>query len=1249
MIRKNNPALAFLAAGLLILASTHLFPAFAAVNCAPSWEQGTLANGNWTAGSGTDYRVQCVGDGDGDVLRHDDLPPPPQGASRLVVEASGTITASGNGTQAIRINASESQGVARIVVVNRGSITTSGEEFAYGIDLRRASGAGAEARAVNKGTVTTSGIAGHGVFARIEGAGAGTAIAINEGNISTSGGTHTWEGRLIGSDGLKANNRGTGDAVAINEAGASIHTSGNGADGVQVSTDNGGDATATNRGTVTVTGNYAIGTETVRFASTYGVTAAANGGGNARAINEAGGVITTGSTANNVRSGGDGTKGLHTYTEGAGRAHTTNHGTITTFGEPITRPDGQMRHAMGVEATSRQTNSGQVSSLAENTGTVTTWGQGANGVLGWLHAGASGDTVTADNSGSVATNGGDASAVMAGIDNSSGSVTVEARNSGTVMTSGRSAEGVFAWSRGGGAGYELTAVNSGTVTTTGARAFGVFAGIGADSSSTTVEARNSNSVTTTGDDAQGVIAYAAGGGTTGSPNRVEAYNDAGATISTATDGSGALGASIRINAGAPEGGVDAFGSIHARNDGTITTAGGDVEGSPDNLAYGMSVSFWTNDGTTINNAGNVEAINTGTITVTGPMARGIEATTFGNGTATITVDGGTIIASHDSADNAEDGVGIYAMSGAGGRIISTIADSVIRAPQAVLFEGAPATLTLTDSGLTGRMSFADGDDIITARGHVAVVSDVDFGAGTDRLILDVTRRSVWTGNLTGLEYLTKRGSAACTIDGDLTFSGSSVVVAGGDLVITGHMNLGSAGTVEVHDGTRLTGLLTQGSTPKITAGGGTTVESGGTVTMQQEEGVSQVDAEEAVTTFLADANVQGGAEIPVHTQEGDGSLIQLATFDPSSNTATAMAGASVGMRADMPEESSETETPTPPTSGTPTSGTPNNETPVSRSGSGGSGGSGVVLGGGVLLLLLGLLDLGPDEAADPTLSTKPGFVQTVDGESRYWARNLGEAVLLSSSIDRAEGAEVGMDIGIGNGLSLGFTTAMNVTAQRTAGAEATALSGNRYGVRGSWQGDAMFARLSLSHGDWQADGSYVNPTVGGSLRGRFDAVQNDIRAGAGVRVDLGGGFALIPQTEVFAGEVQHKGHMAEGALFRASIPGVTQRYSGVKTGLGFASGWQEGPKGLKLRPSLKLTAMHTRTESPDFDMRQSDRLGVLSTTSRGRFQDAPETVFGFGGSLDAESGGVRMRLGYGGVIMDGKVDHVVAVGLKTSF
>ena len=849
---------------------------------------------------------------------------------------------------------------------------------------------------------------------------------------------------------------------------------------------------------------------------------------------------------------GSGAQGLYARSEG-GNAVATNDGSIITRGDVYPFADGP--YFLGPSGLRAQSRNGDATARNLAGGRVETYGTAAYGVA----ANSDHGDAMVENSGTVITHGGSDSTLPGAVGIDIGS------------------RGLYAQSDFGNA----TIVNerSGSVETRGARGFGMFAVLSNDGSSgsATAVARNKGSVTTTGDNADAVVAFASRGGTAANPNRVEAYNEAGATISTETDGSGGLGAAILVNEGMPNGGVDAFGSAYARNDGTITTEGGrgslqDTSSAGD-LAYGIGVGFNSYDGTAINNAGDVEAINTGTITVSGPEARGIQATTFGTGRATVTVEGGRVTASHDSANDDEDGVGIYASSGAAGSIVATVSNgSTIMAPQAVLFEGAPATLTLSDSVMRGRVSFGDendrfvihdsvlrgdvsmggGNDIVRVEYASNIVGDIDFGTGTDTLELDVTEASILRGNLTNLEYMDKMCPGDFTIDGDVTFTGSRVRVMDGGLVITGHMDLGQTGTVEVQDGTRLTGLLTPGDTPEITAGGGTTVETGGAIVMQQTADAGPVDdVAQAVTTFLEDANVQGGTPLMVQTnQDGDGSLTDLASFDPSTNTATATAMASVGTRAaeDFPDEDS--------VGGTPGGGTPGGGTPGAGGGTSGTGGSGggvggAVVGVGFLALIFALFDFGPDDA-QASISPKPAFVQTMDRETRYWARNHSQT-LPAGGIDRAEGVEVGMDIGVGNGFSLGISAAPDIAAERIGGAQdMTAVAGSRYSVNGGWQEDGLFARLSLSHADWRVDGSYENPTVGGGFRSRFDAGQNDLRFGAGARIDLGGGLTVVPEAAAFWGAVEHRGHEAEGGVFRASMPGITQRYSGVKAGLGDA-------------------------------------------------------------------------------------------------
>ena len=1205
---------AALAAGFLIAAS----PASATVTCDSTGARGTLdTSGNWTAGGvGSDYRVRCTADTDGDTVTGADLPSFPASADRLVVDVSGpntdrfharssdagvrrlvltgnlasaagntvsivitgfasgqaaahsvlesfaAIEASGAGGDGIQFINEDASHTGTVEAINRGAITTSGV-FGYGMDVRSPA---SSARAVNAGRIATGGDAGRGVFALVDTGSAGTASVTNQGTIATAGGVaQTSDGRFfIPSDGVRAVHNGDGDARASNAAGATVAVAGTGGRGVSAHADGDGSAVAENAGSVETRGRAYVYPTNTSWLGPFGVLALSR--------------------------------------RGTATARNSMTGSVATHGVP----------GHGVAAITR----GGGDATVENAGTVVT------------HATASIDTLP-----------------------NTGGLEIGAR-------------GLYASSSRGDAA--IVNERTGSVETRGARAFGALAQISNDGSggSATATLRNRGRIATQGNNADGAIAFAPNGGTAANPNTVRAYNESGGSVTTMSAASGGLGAAILV-----AGGGRAFGSAFAQNDGTITTEGGrgGVQGTEP--AWGLSASFFNNDGSVITDAGDVEARNTGSITVTGEAAQGIRAVTFGAGAATVLVDRGKVFATHDSTSDADDGVGIYATSGTAGSIAVTLRNNaLIEAPQAMLLGDAPATVSVEDSAVTGRMSFGgsadrltiddsvvvgdiatgDGDDVIRAYGGVALTGDIDFGAGEDEMILDVTTPSRLIGNVTNLETLNKMCPADFVIDGDITFTGSSVVVSEGGLVLTGHMDVGADGTVEVHDGTRLTALLTGTGTPKITAGGGTTVSDGGAVVVEAAADAGTVDAAQSVVSFLEDANVQGEQPLPVQTRDDAGALTQLASFDPATRAATVTEGAAVGARPaeQYPEQSDVVPPPVPP--GTdPGTGTGTG----SGSGEGGDGRtSSFLIGGGAMLaVLFAMLHMDTEEPVS-SASLTTALVQTVDRSSRYWVRSLAEA-LPERGAGAVSGTEIGMDLAVGNGFVLGFSATPDAAVEQAiAGVHATAFSGRRYTLKGGWQGETLFGGLSLSQADWRVASAYRNPTLGAGLKSRYAASQTDLRLGLGARFDLGAGLAVTPQAGAFAGEVKHEDHTAQGPVFRAAIPDVVQRYGGWRMGLGLSSDWQDGPGDLKLRPSLKISAARVWTDSPEFALRQSDRLGILSSTSRARLPGAPGTVLGLATGLDAAGPhGFSMGVRYGGLVMDGKLVHAAFGRAKISF
>ena len=216
------------------------------------------------------------------------------------------------------------------------------------------------------------------------------------------------------------------------------------------------------------------------------------------------------------------------------------------------------------------------------------------------------------------------------------------------------------------------------------------------------------------------------------------------------------------------------------------------------------------------------------------------------------------------------------------------------------------------------------------------------------------------------------------------------------------------------------------------------------------------------------------------------------------------------------------------------------------------------MGVGLLALMFALLDLGADDDAQASiLSPRPSFVQTVDREARYWVRDWSQA-LPSGGMDRAEGVEVGMEFGVGNGFSVGFAGSPELAAERIDGQHGTALVGSRYSVSGGWRGeDGLFAKLSLSHADLQVDGSYQNPTAGGEYRSRFGAEQKDVRLGVGARIDLGG-VTVTPQAAAFAGHGGARGSYGGGRrvprIHAGSDAALQRREGGSGSGIGLAGG-----------------------------------------------------------------------------------------------
>ncbi len=1399
----------------------------------------------------------------------------------LNVDSYADVRTTG-GARGLRVSNSDETPGGKIRLRNFGRVATTGEGTAetprrgYGVfgwseraDIEVSNEAGA--------TIETRGAGGRGLYASVDQAGA--AKAVNRGTVITKGGP-SGDRRA---DGVRADSGGS-VAEAVNEAGATVRTEGDGARGVYATLcswtgescrpgRSGGTATAINRGAVTVTGDSV--TVDDRILRPYGVSASVNGGGTARAVNEIGATI---------RTEGDGARGLHASHDGAaGRAEAENHGAIVTTGPPaqsgrrqadglgawsktrsvqavnhqgatittegvgaegidaavgrggagtsaVAVNHGTIRTSGGVfrnESRIRQSNgmgvytgfdgalsTARVEAVNEATGVIETRGDGARGVFALIGTDGSG-AGQATNRGRVTTRGNvvrvdregeddDLSLGAHGVDAAtygSGAVTAANEVGGIVETHGTVAFGLMAWSGGAGAAkvvnkgrvttHQLEAAGelpgdlpdntgargawassrsgnavvenepTGRVETKGARAFGLYAQIEGDGSRTSVmaEARNRGTVITGGWNADAVIAIASrGGGTAANPSVVRAYNEAGATITTAGDGSGGLAAGVLVSG---SGTVDAFGSLRAENHGTIETSGGVPDGlGPRFGAFGVSASFFKYaDSTTIGNAGDVDVVNTGRVTVSGAQAVGLMASTSGTGTATVTMTGGRVAATRgddpDTADVDEGGFGIWAESGAAGAVEVTVSGSAeVTAPTAVRIAGAAgagavdlnlfdtstltgrvdltraangARFTIRDGFMDGAVRFGAGDDHLRMERRGFVSGAIDFGGGTDTITLDVqgsgAEASSFEGAISGLEYLYKRGAGVARI-GDAAFSGSELVLEEGGLRVAGHLDLGPEGVLTVHDGTRLAievrdVTLVPGDHGRITAGGGVIWQglaegedpsmhleiAAGLLAKQEEIGAAlqqpqsaiqvlgegtrvrtRVDAESEPVAAQAALRTSGagGAVQDVGVVAGDGKAqVQLAEgqriglaagIEPPKPPEPEQPAAEEPPKLPEPEQPAAEDPSKPPEPEPETPAAEGPPAPASKGG-GGSSAAPLLIGGAGVLLASWLSDLfdAEEEAAladweeqGPRGRTSASLAglgaghfeerRVRSGGLEQWSRTFaGRAPSAAGGATGAiRGAALGLDARLGRGFHLGVTAmpALSVSSHAGPASEFGSDShGGYYAVRGGWRADALFANMGLSRGSYRVRSLIGNPAAGGALGGELDLVQGHARATAGVRLDLGG-LRATPALTLFSGSLRQGGYTARGAALLAEAPGFSQRYQGWKARLDLApSGWRDGPGALRWRPGAHLSTTRTRTRGPAWlDVRQSDRGGVLSFTSRARVQELPRTVHAFGASLTAKrSDRLRFRAGYAGMMVEGEPVHGAVAGLSVRF
>ena len=1172
------------------------------------------------------------------------VPPPATAQQEDVVNEEGTTVVQSQAGER-GIVAGTNGGTA--TATNRGTISTHGL-YASGVAAFAGwrNSSGTAALATNHGTITTRGNAARGVAVHDRSPAGGRAQADNRGTISTSGGPNA---RHF-ANGMEAYSN-YGSAHAVNHEEATITTSGQAARGVVAVSSLGSaqeSAVALNRGTVTTRGDGYHTDSSQHMAD--GVAAWAGAETGATAVNAYAGVIET---------HGTGAVGLNSLAwNSGGEAHARNRGRITTRGDVYladrTGTENDTWHpAMGIRVSSRDSDA---SAVNEAGGVVETHGEVAAGVH--VHS-SGGGGATALNHGRVTTRGG-------------------ARNDlpgyvGTLL----GARGVRANSAHTNARVENGA--TGRVDTHGERAYALSASTGGDGGRTSAmaEAVNRGVAYTRGKDADAVLAGATHGGTSDNPNRARALNAAGATITTVGDGSSGLGAFILVHGdgSGTEAARDAHGSVRARNDGTVVTgetaaSGAAATTNADDEVFdagvlatnGVGAAFLSLDGTTIGNAGNVTVVNTGDVTVKRENATALYAETHGSGTATVQASGGTVRAEHES------GRGIWARTGTTGEVHLTIADGAAIVASsaegiALEVEGGTTNVRLLDSLLDGQAVFARGTDAFTIR-NGWVTGAIDFGTGTDTLSV---HGATWLdGAVSNLETLTKRGPGNLVMRGDATFSsGGSAALENGGLVFSGQFNLGTTGTMRIHDAARLTAVLADPSAPpKITAGGGITFDGDEELFLQIAPAITATKEQ----TYLNQLNTANGNPIADGTMiSGRTGQVALRTArSPSTvadvghiplvNAATNATGtvASSGVRLgvfDLDAPENLTDLTVLPLSQS------ESAIPGSSPSAPGFALSGATMGFGAALMSLfesetfGFEEDREARAGDALARLAFLESRTRDGGLEYWVRSwFGDAPALAGGIEATvRGAALGVDMPLGKGLRLGASTSPVLSV--STGASGARLDGARYAAWSRWSGEVVHASASASHGRYRAQSVLDNPVAGGGLASEPDLVHDHLQLSAGARIRWGT-VQFEPSLSVFSGSLHEGAHTAEGPAFRAEVPVFSQRYSGWRSEISLSPGRRlQGRKSLRWRPALHLYAQRTNTAGPgSMEVRQHDRAGVLSLTSSAQATGLPRNVRGFAATVEALGSETwRLQLGFAGMHADADSQRMVLARLQGRF
>ena len=1094
----------------------------------------------------------------------------------------------------------------------------------------------------------------------------------------------------------------TGDVMVINEAEGSVTTQGTGARGIFAYTGGTGDATVINRGVVSTSGHVYKSDdadEEFPYRRADGIYANSTGG-NVRAENE-----------NIVTTSGNGARAVFAYTDGAGKtAVAKNRGTVTVSGGKYVDSDEEIG-SFGVAAI---TSDGSSFATNESAGTVTISGEDSDAVLAYSYfSTTAGQTVVATNQGTISgtSTASEALGLVAGGDAGENGISVLAENSGDITMEGEGAFGIVAFYTivdDGSTGLRnnpgsVSVNNSGNVIVSG------------DRHSNTTELANIHS---------GIYAF---------------YDDDDDGDNTEFGNTGNVSVvhtgEIEVKNGI---GIytEVFGSGNSKvevKDGATIEAG-KAEDTPNNIdaSWGMGIYSRAKVDSTTDDVADDDDIH---IVISGEDTAVTAYSVDDDDVATTDVDERESIGiMAEMIETREANIPVTAHAK-----VEVLDGATVTADKAVVFEGGRGTLNVTNStihgdvefhagdfddmfslvggnvegninfydgddvfdirsGLVkGNIDFGDGDDTLNLRIWGRIDGNLDFGLGDDHLYLDVLNTygpSVITGNILGIETMTKRCPGDVRIEGNVDFTASTLSLEEGGLIVAGVVDL-MGGEVIIHDETKLTfeigdiindplnygrfesatAIFKQDADPEIhTQLAASLVDNDRTGAVREK---LNNDSDPPTITFVdggfKQENSQGqedDVDVMVMTTDTEsGTTRRVGTVNSSTDNFTtcdtAVADCSEIEVADEVQERTEAPTDS-------TVSTVSTDSTVSTSDRSPSGGSsskrGTLLGVGLVAALFYFWDFdifGEDSAeyAYDNLSLQGGSARPTDDilpslgnisrvrwdNGQYWLRSLAEnkSNLPLGTHAKVQGAEFGVKYNLGDGFSLNGSFVPEISASIPG----SQLKGHILQVGGNWSNGNFFTGLKISYENHDTTLITANPVINSSFKGNSTLTNTHLQFQTGTMMNYGSMEAKT-MLSMFTGSMKQGAYLAESPVMTADIPELSQRYTGWNFGLNLKSSEIiETSNGTRVLPSLTMNTMRTTTTGIESMLiTQSDRIGALSFRTNSGVRELPRTINMLGLSSDIKrSSNSGWRVGYMGAEIDGEFENFVLARFSMKF